>query len=63
MAVEKLGDYDIADLNQFKLISLMVGKDTVTLERNKDAYKFASEQTVVQASDIYQGMRLNGISH
>ncbi|NBI72710.1 sugar ABC transporter ATP-binding protein [Clostridiaceae bacterium] len=59
---EYVGDYDIADLNQFKLISLMVGKDTVTLERNKDAYKFASEQTVVQASEIYQGMRLNGIS-
>ena len=36
---EYVGDYDIADLNQFKLISLMVGKDTVTLERNKDAYK------------------------
>lgn len=59
---EYVGDYDIADLNQFKLISLMVGKDTVTLERNKDAYRFASEQTVAQASGIYQGMRLNGIN-
>lgn len=35
---EYVGDYDIGELNQLKLISLMVGKDTVELERNKQGY-------------------------
>ena len=39
----------------------MVGKDTVTLERNKSGYKFADAEKIVEMKDIQQGMRLNGI--
>lgn len=58
---EYVGDYDIRDLNQFKLISLMVGKDTVALERRKQGYEFAEAETIVSMKNIRQGMRLNGL--
>ncbi len=58
---EYIGDYDIDELDQFKLISLMVGSDTVTLERSKSGYKFDKAETVVEMKNIRQGMRLNGI--
>ena len=58
---EYVGDYDIKDLNQFKLISLMVGKDTVTLERKKEGYDFADATPIVNMKNIRQGMRLNGL--
>ncbi len=58
---EYVGDYDIEELDQLKLISLMVGKDTVTLERTKDGYRFEKEPKAVEMKNIYQGMRLNGI--
>ena len=37
---EYVGEYAIEELDQFRLISLMVGKDTVTLERKKEGYSF-----------------------
>ncbi len=58
---EYVGDYDIGELDQFRLISLMVGKDTVALERNKAGYKFENAENVVEMKNIRQGMRLNGI--
>ena len=58
---EYVGDYDIRELNQFKLISLMVGKDTVALERRKQGYEFAEAETIVSMKNIRQGMRLNGL--
>lgn len=58
---EYVGDYDIGELDQFRLISLMVGKDTVTLERNKTGYKFTNAEKAVEMKNIRQGMRLNGI--
>lgn len=58
---EYVGDYDIEELNQFKLISLMVGKDTVTLERKKEGYDFAEATPIVNMKNIRQGMRLNGL--
>ena len=59
---EYVGDYDIGELNQLKLISLMVGKDTVELERNKQGYEFANAKVIAEMKDIRQGMRLNGIN-
>lgn len=58
---EYVGEYDIGELDQFRLISLMVGKDTVTLERKKEGYGFADAQPIVNMKDIRQGMRLNGV--
>lgn len=59
---EYVGDYDIGELNYLKLISLMVGKDTVELERNKQGYEFANAKVIAEMKDIRQGMRLNGIN-
>lgn len=58
---EYVGDYDIEELDQFRLISLMVGKENVKLERKKSNYKFADAETAVEMKNIRQGMRLNGI--
>lgn len=56
-----VGDYDIGELDQLKLISLMVGKDSLVLERNKVGYKFQNEEKAVEMKNIQSGMRLNGI--
>lgn len=58
---EYVGAYDIEELDQFKLISLMVGKDTVKLERTKQGYDFENKKEIISAKNIKQGMRLNGI--
>ncbi len=58
---EYVGDYDASELDQLKLISLMVGKDTITLERTKTGYDFADAKPIVNMKNIRQGMRLNGI--
>ena len=58
---EYVGIYNIEELDQFRLISLMVGKDTVTLERKKQGYDFADAEKIVEMKNIQQGMRLNGI--
>lgn len=56
-----VGDYDVSELDQLKLISLMIGKDTVKLERTRSGYAFEKAGTVLEAKDITQGMRLQGI--
>lgn len=56
-----VGDYDVKDLNELKLISLMVGRDTVQLSREKKGYAFEKKPELLAAKDIRAGMRLNGI--
>ncbi|MEW4413568.1 sugar ABC transporter ATP-binding protein [Clostridium sp. AN503] len=56
-----VGDYDVSELDQLKLISLMIGKDTVKLERTRNGYAFDKAAVILEAKDIRQGMRLNGI--
>ena len=58
---EYVGEYNVGDLDQLKLISLMVGKDTVELERNKQGYAFKEAPVIAGMKQIRQGMRLNGI--
>ena len=58
---EYVGDYDIDELDQFKLISLMVGRETKVLERKKQDYTFKDADTAVQMKNIHQGMRLSGV--
>lgn len=58
---EYVGDYKVEELDQLKLISLMVGKDAVKLERTKTGYGFGKAKEVVSAKGIKQGMRLHGI--
>lgn len=58
---EYVGEYNVGDLDQLKLISLMVGRDTVELERNKQGYAFTKAPVITGMKRIRQGMRLNGI--
>ena len=62
---EYVGDYDISELNQFQLISKMVGKDTVTLERSKSGYKFTDAEKIVEmkksdlnTTDVEQAVKM-----
>lgn len=58
---EYIGDYNIKELDQFKLISLMVGRDAVKLERKKEGYRFKDEKEIISIKNVKQGMRINGI--
>ena len=59
---ESIGAYKIEELDQLKLVSLMVGKNAVALERNKKEYPFEKAEKVVEMKNIRQGMRLNGLN-
>lgn len=56
-----VGDYNVKDLNELKLISLMVGRDTVALTREKTGYAFEKSEVMLRTENIRAGMRLNGI--
>lgn len=58
---EYVGNYSIKELDQFKLISLMVGRDAVKLERKKKGYKFTDSRGIISVKNVKQGMRINGI--
>lgn len=58
---EYVGNYKIDEIDQYKLISLMVGRETVKLERKKEGYKFSDSKKLLVAKSIKQGMRINGI--
>lgn len=58
---EYVGNYDVEELDQLKLISLMVGRDAVKLERKKEGYNFSKAEELMGAKGVKQGMRLNGI--
>ncbi|QQK07788.1 sugar ABC transporter ATP-binding protein [Miniphocaeibacter halophilus] len=58
---ELVGDYSIEDLDQMKLVSLMIGREAVTLERKKDKYTFRDVDELVKMEDIHFETKLNGI--
>ncbi len=58
---EYIGDYDVEKLTQLQLISLMIGKEGVKLERKKKGYNFDSATEMMRGENIEQGMRLNGL--
>lgn len=58
---EYIGDYDVKDLSQLDLISLMVGKKNVNFEKTKKTVDFTNAEEIVSMKNINQGMRLNGI--
>lgn len=58
---EYVGEYKTSELSQLKLISLMIGRESVSLGRRKKGYDFDGENKIVKMSNIKQGMRLNGI--
>lgn len=58
---EYVGNYDVKELDQLKLISLMIGRDAVKLERKKEGYNFSKAEELMSVKGVKQGMRLNGI--
>ncbi|HHX67984.1 MAG: sugar ABC transporter ATP-binding protein [Miniphocaeibacter sp.] len=58
---ELVGDYKISDLDQMKLVSLMIGREAVTLERKKGKYSFENADQLVKMEDIHYETKLNGI--
>lgn len=58
---EYVGDYDIREMNQLRLVSLMVGRDMAKLERSKQEYRFSNAKPIAELKNIHQGMRLHGI--
>lgn len=58
---EYVGEYNVDELTQLELISLMIGKEGVKLERKKHGYEFEKAPELTKMSQIQQGMRLNGI--
>ncbi len=59
---EYVGDYDIQEIDQLRLVSLMVGRDMAKLERTKREYGFSDMKPIAELKNIRQGMRLNGIN-
>ncbi len=55
------GDFDINELDQLKLISLMIGQEAKQLERTKGDYELDGADELARMADIQQGVRLNGI--
>ena len=56
-----VGCYQTSELDKYKLISLMIGRDTKTLERNRPAYDFRDALSVLEAKGICRGVYLSGI--
>ena len=58
---ECVGTYPTKDLSQLKLVSLMLGKNSIRQEVEKRDYKFGDSTEILKVSNIKQGMRLHGI--
>lgn len=58
---EYVGEYDIKELDSLKLVSLMVGKKQVSLERQKKGYGFYDMENIVEMKHIHHSMKLHGI--
>lgn len=56
-----VGEFDIAELDQLKLVSHMIGREAKDMERKKFHYQFADAEELVRMEEIRQGVRLNGI--
>ena len=59
---EYMGDYAVSDMDPFRMVSLMIGRENVVEQRRKRDYAFAGAQPLLAVRDIRQGMRLNGVS-
>jgi ABC-type sugar transport system ATPase subunit len=57
-----VGEFDIKELDQLKLVSHMIGREFSALERNKADFDYVNAKTQVEVKDVSQGVRLDGIS-
>jgi len=57
-----VGDYDVATMDQFRLINLMVGKETKVADKVVRKYEYADKAPLLEVKNIQQGLRLNGVS-
>lgn len=56
-----VGDYDVSELDELRLVSLMVGHDTQEQKRESREYTFGDKPEILETRNIRSGMRLNGI--
>jgi ABC-type sugar transport system ATPase subunit len=56
-----VGEFNVNELDQFKLVSYMIGREVRDLKRGKTGYSFGDIEELAAARNVYQGMRLNGI--
>jgi ABC-type sugar transport system ATPase subunit len=56
-----VGEFNVSELDQFKLISYMIGREAKDLKRKKTGYNFAEAEELAAARNIWQKVRLNGI--
>jgi len=56
-----VGCCQTSELDKYKLISLMIGRETKALERNRPSYAFGDAQQVLAAKGISRGVYLSGI--
>ncbi len=56
-----VGEFDIAELDQLKLVSYMIGREAKDMERRKFEYTHQSSPQMASMKGIKQGVRLNGL--
>lgn len=57
-----VGEFDIEELDQLKLVSYMIGRETKEAKSHQQReYRFANAKKIVEMQEIAQGTRLNGI--
>jgi ABC-type sugar transport system ATPase subunit len=56
-----VGEFNVSELDQLKLVSHMIGREAKDMERKKFDYLYADTEKLVEMSDIRQGVRLSGI--
>jgi ABC-type sugar transport system ATPase subunit len=56
-----VGEFNVKDIDQLKLVSYMIGREAKDLERKKFDYHFSEADEFASMKDIRQGVRLNGI--
>ncbi len=59
---EYVGEYEVKDMDQFRLVNLMVGRETKYADKEVREYRFDGIEPLLEVKNIYQGMRLNGVS-
>lgn len=56
-----VGEFGIAELDQLKLVSYMIGREAKDMERRKFEYTHQNSPQTAEMKGIKQGVRLNGI--
>jgi len=59
---QKVATMDVGDVDKFQLVSLMIGRQYSSTKRTKKEKSYTGSKPVLQAKNVRQGMRLNGLN-